>query len=508
MQRFRHRIEDACPVGRELRQPRHHLQQGLAIALHQGRQHGADLGTVHRAQHGAHALLAQRTTGVGDGLVEQRQAVAQRAVGGARELGDGGRIGLDGFRTQDLRHLPADLFLVQALEVELQAARQHGDRQLLRVGGGEQELDVFRRLLQRLQQRVERRFRQHVHFVDQIDLVLAARGHVLRVLDHFAHIVHTGVRGSVDLQQIDIAAGIDVQAGRALAAGIGTGALLAVQRFGEDAGDGGLAHAARTREQEGMVNAAAVQRIGERADHVFLADQLCESLGTPLAGEDEIGHAAIVPRCASPSSRRGPLAGFACGAPPAGARIHAPESGRKPRSGPGEVSEWLKEHAWKVCKRLNRASGVRIPLSPPVVASPRIQCGFRRKSRAVQDAAWFPWWPRRPLATLGRKSRQGRKAATVSIDAGAEVSRRGHRLFGHSHSLMPAVATASFPAHRMNPGARQQRYRSTRTPRSAGGVTAFSGTGHSLMPAATALLPMPRNRRTTRPADGSNPSPR
>ncbi len=40
------------------------------------------------------------------------------------------------------------------------------------------------------------------------------------------------------------------------------------------------------------------------------------------------------------------------------------------------------------------------------------------------------WWPRRPLATLGRKSRQGRKAATVSIDAGAEVSRRGRHLFG------------------------------------------------------------------------------
>src|SRR5690606_31552754 len=39
------------------------------------------------------------------------------------------------------------------------------------------------------------------------------------------------------------------------------------------------------------------------------------------------------------------------------------------------------------------------------------------------------WWPRRPLATLGRKSRQGRKAATVSIDAGAEASRRGRHLF-------------------------------------------------------------------------------
>lgn len=34
------------------------------------------------------------------------------------------------------------------------------------------------------------------------------------------------------------------------------------------------------------------------------------------------------------------------------------------------MSEWLKEHAWKVCKRLNRASGVRIPLSPPASHRP------------------------------------------------------------------------------------------------------------------------------------------
>ena len=33
----------------------------------------------------------------------------------------------------------------------------------------------------------------------------------------------------------------------------------------------------------------------------------------------------------------------------------------------GEVSEWLKEHAWKVCKRLIPASRVRIPPSPPVL---------------------------------------------------------------------------------------------------------------------------------------------
>ena len=54
-----------------------------------------------------------------------------------------------------------------------------------------------------------------------------------------------------------------------------------------------------------------------------------------------------------------------------------------------------------------------------------------------------PWWPRRPLATLGRKLRQGRKAATVSTDAGAEVSRRGHR---HSWAppMNPKVCFANF----------------------------------------------------------------
>jgi hypothetical protein len=30
----------------------------------------------------------------------------------------------------------------------------------------------------------------------------------------------------------------------------------------------------------------------------------------------------------------------------------------------GEVAEWLKAHAWKVCRRAT-VSGVRIPLSPP-----------------------------------------------------------------------------------------------------------------------------------------------
>ena len=60
-------------------------------------------------------------------------------------------------------------------QVEPLAARQHRHRHLADLGGGEDELHVRRRLLQRLQQRVERRGAQHVHLVDDVDLVARAR---------------------------------------------------------------------------------------------------------------------------------------------------------------------------------------------------------------------------------------------------------------------------------------------------------------------------------------------
>ena len=44
--------------------------------------------------------------------------------------------------------------------------------------------------------------------------------------------------------------------------------------------------------------------------------------------------------------------------------------------GAGEVSEWLKEHAWKACMRAT-VSGVRIPISPPEINDPKGLFCFR-----------------------------------------------------------------------------------------------------------------------------------
>ena len=65
-----------------------------------------------------------------------------------------------------------------------------------------------------------------MHLVDEVHLHPPARGHVLGVVDQFAHVVHAGVAGGVDLEQVDEAAGVDVAAGVALPARIGRGALL------------------------------------------------------------------------------------------------------------------------------------------------------------------------------------------------------------------------------------------------------------------------------------------
>ena len=88
--------------------------------------------------------------------------------------------------------------------------------------------------------------------------------------------------------------------------------------------------------------------------------------------------------------------------------------------------------SWRRWRRCRMRSGRRWTEGWGAACWPPLQCsGYNSRPCPAPRHRRFPWWPRRPLATLGRKPRQGRKAATVSIDAGAEASWRGHR---HLHA--------------------------------------------------------------------------
>src|SRR5690606_30686133 len=98
------------------------------------------------------------------------------------------------------------------LQIELQAAGQNGDGQLLRIGGGQQEFNVSRRLFQGLQQRVETVVGEHVHFVDQVDLEASAGGGVLHVVQQLAGVLHLRARGGVHFDQVDETPFVDLPA--------------------------------------------------------------------------------------------------------------------------------------------------------------------------------------------------------------------------------------------------------------------------------------------------------
>ena len=159
------------------------------------------------------------------------------------------------------------------------------------LGRRHHENDVRRRLFDRLEQRVERRGRQHVDFVDDEDLVaIADRGNRQAFDNHLADVVDAGVGRGVDFEHVDVAAFGNLDARVAHAAGLGRRPLHAAQRPRQDARRRRLAAAARARQHERLRDPLALERVLEGARDRLLSEHILELLRPPLAGEDLIGH--------------------------------------------------------------------------------------------------------------------------------------------------------------------------------------------------------------------------
>jgi len=277
----------------------HRLHHAGAVSGGQGFNQAQRMAALHRAQHLAHRRLLQLPSAKGDGLVGQAQGIAHRAARAACQQAQ--RTGLK-------RHLLGLQHLLEVLlhgwrghgaQVELQAAAEHRHRHLLRVGGGEHELEVGRRLFQRFEHGVEGVPGEHVHFVDHEHLEAPLHRLIDRLLQQRLHLIDTAIGGGVELGVIDEAPGVDLAAGRALATGFGRdtpGAIGpgAAERFGQDARHRGLSHPARAGKQVGVVQALAAQGVAQRLHHVLLAHHLGKVLRPVLAGQNEVRHAPIL----------------------------------------------------------------------------------------------------------------------------------------------------------------------------------------------------------------------
>ena len=217
-------------------------------------------------------------------LFQKRLAVSHAP---GRAAGDQGqRVGSDlgPLRLDDLRQAAADRRRIDSLKVEPLASRENRDRQLVGLGGAEHELHVGRRLLERLEERVERLPGEHVHFVDNVGLVVAPRRPDGDVLPQLPHLVDAAVAGGIDLHHVDILTGSDRHAGVADVAGLAADPAGAFKRLGIDAGGARLANAAGAGEKIGMADPARLDRPRQAAGDVFLADEFIEPLWTVAAG--------------------------------------------------------------------------------------------------------------------------------------------------------------------------------------------------------------------------------
>ena len=235
----------------------------------------------------AHVFGAHRPGGVRDRLIEQRQRIAHRAFGGARDQGQRFRLGLDRFLGGDALQMFDQQRGIDPAQIEALAARQHRDRHFADFGGGENEFGVRRRLFQRLQQRVEGGAREHVHFVEDIDFVARRDRRIADGVVDLAHVVDAVMGGGIHLDDVEMAAfhdrfAVDAEH-RHFDGRRGDRAVrqFVIERARQNARRRGLADAAHAGENPGLRNAAGLERVRDRTHHGVLADQIVER-GRPV----------------------------------------------------------------------------------------------------------------------------------------------------------------------------------------------------------------------------------
>ena len=280
-------------------------QHALRIARQDQAEQPTDCAAIRQAKHIAHLrghnLAITFHVGMGNGLVEYRQTVAYGALGGLCHQCQRLNLCLDMFFGRDVREMVCQFCGGNTLKVEPLAPRQDGNRHLVHFSRRKKEFDVAGRFFKCLQQRVKRVFRQHVDFVDDVNLVACRHGRITHRLNNLTDVINAGVACGIHFDDIDMAAFGNGHTRLARATGINRWSALpihtnAVQRLGNQSRRRGFTDTANASHQKRMRQTIALDRIAKRLHHRILADKLGKGLGTVFAGQYAVGRAAGIRR--------------------------------------------------------------------------------------------------------------------------------------------------------------------------------------------------------------------
>ena len=241
-------------------------------------------------------------------------SVAKTPVGGPGDQPE--RVGLGGERAarrrlasvlvEEARERGGQLVGPDRAEVEALAAGEDGGGKLPCLGGGEDEDDVGRRLLEGLEEGVERRLREHVDLVDDVDLAAAPGGRVPGVLAKRPHLVDAAIAGPVDLDDVERAPRDHLAARLAGGARRRAGAAgsLAVEPHGQKPRRRRLADPSGAGEEVGVGDPLAREGVLQGPYDGVLPHDRVEGRGPPPPRHHLVTHAAL-PRGLSANRGRG-----------------------------------------------------------------------------------------------------------------------------------------------------------------------------------------------------------
>ena len=255
---------------------------------------GNDLVLPGEAQKVVHRGRVQAVLLRGGGaLVQERERIAQAPIGAngdeVRCVVGQGKVALFG----DMEQVLLDVFHRNAVEFVALAAGEDGERDFLRLRGGQDEKYMGRRFFQGFQERIEGFLRQHVHFVDDVDLLAAGGWERADGLLQRADLLDAAVRCRVDFIDVQARTAIDFLAILTLVARIRIYGMLAVHCLGKDFRHTGLAGPAGAGEQVGVGQPILLDGPLQGDGNMLLSHHFAESTGTPFAIQSKISHRCL-----------------------------------------------------------------------------------------------------------------------------------------------------------------------------------------------------------------------
>ena len=273
--------------------PGEFFERGSSIPAHNHVKQVEHPAAICQTEHRPDLIGGGFPRAVRDGLIQQRQRIADRALcrpGHERE-----RIfrHLSALKPGDFRQMCDHHLRLNPAQVKTLTARENRHRHFANFGCRKDEFHMGRGLFERFEQRVERARREHMHLVDDVDFIARRGGAVMNGIDNFANVIHARARCGVHFHDVHVAPFHDRGAMLARAAGLGRWPAVAVfadtvHPLGDDPRGGGFARAANARHHKGLVDAVSLKRVLERADHRILPDHIGKGFRAIFSREDLI----------------------------------------------------------------------------------------------------------------------------------------------------------------------------------------------------------------------------